>query len=147
MRQYPSGIFQPGDRARYEREEQEALRNQTNSRKQREELGVTAEVLPFTNKDYEATYYQVAVGQFGVKLPEVINVDSLDGLQLIQGKGTRINNVVFAYRVANATGGNVMIVTEQFVRRVEQLPNEMMNLSNGRETGEEPHDIKRGLGL
>lgn len=139
--------FQPGDRYRYEQEEQQALRNQTNSRKQRDELGVTNEVLPFTNKDYEATYYQVAVGQFGVRLPEVTNIDTLDGLQLIQGKGTRINNVKFAQRIAQSTGGVVMIVTEQFVRRVEQIDPQASKLPNAQVTGEEPLDIKRGLGL
>lgn len=122
------------------------MRQQNSARKHREELGVSNQILPFDEKDYNSLYYQVSVGQFGVKLSEVINVDTLDGLQLIVGKATRIDDVKFAYRVANATGGTVLMVTEKFTRRVDRIES-MQNLSNGTVQGEVPHDIRRGLEL
>jgi hypothetical protein len=141
------GKFPPGSYAQYVQEEQNAMKHQTSARKQREELGVSHEILPFSNKDYKATYYQVAVGQFGVKLPDVINVDTLDGLQLIKERGTRIDNYAFAQRIAKATGGVVMVVTEQFVRRVAPIPDGEYNPPKEHTQGDEPHDIRRGLEL
>lgn len=79
------------------------------------------ELLPFTEKDVSKTYYQVKVGGYGVVLPKTINLDTLDGLQLIDGKGSSIHDLQLAEKIAEKTGGKLLEVTEKFIRIIEEV--------------------------
>lgn len=74
----------------------------------------------FIPRSHEAVYYQVSLGNFGVMLPQNLNLDTLEGLQLVADKATRIESRDLAQRIAQSAGGKVWVVTETFVRTVQE---------------------------
>ncbi|GED73036.1 hypothetical protein BRE01_67380 [Brevibacillus reuszeri] len=84
-------------------------------------LGVSKEVLPFHEKHNEVTYFQVVVGNYGVVVPNVINIETMKGLQLVKEKATRIESKELAERIAIETNGKLLEVTELFKRTVIEV--------------------------
>ncbi|WAB25126.1 hypothetical protein M3_0175 [Lysinibacillus phage vB_LfM_LysYB1] len=102
--------------AKYTNKEEQKVKN---SKRITENSGqFSKDVNNFTPRHHEAVYYQVSVGNFGVMLPQNLNLDTLEGLQLVADKATRIESRDLAQRIAESAGGKVWTVTETFVRTV-----------------------------
>ena len=84
------------------------------------EAGV-GDVLPFENVHKENEYYQVIMGNYGVLLPDEINLETLDGLRLVKGKASVIRNRELALRIAQETGGTTLHVTEVYSRWAKEI--------------------------
>ncbi|MNN42394.1 hypothetical protein D3C81_1565730 [compost metagenome] len=93
----------------------------TNNAIRAKELGITTQVLPLHAKNFQATYYQVEVGNYGVTVPQGFNVDNPEELRLTAGKATRIDLEATARDIARLTKGNAIKVTEKFERTLEQI--------------------------
>lgn len=86
--------------------------------------------LPFNPVLTEKTYYQVTVGAYGVVLPDTLNIDTLDGLKLIDGKASVIEDSNLATKIAIKTSGKLLVVTETYKREIEQVEYEEGDSSN-----------------
>jgi hypothetical protein len=84
------------------------------------EAGV-GDVLPFEGVHKENEYYQVVMGNYGVLLPDEINLETLDGLRLVKGKASVIKNRELALRIAQETGGTALHVTETYSRWTKEI--------------------------
>jgi len=84
-------------------------------------INESGKLSPFTEKNISEVYHQVLVGSYGVVLPKTINLDNLDGLQLVDGKASVINDKKLAERIAEKTGGKLIEVTERFIREVVEV--------------------------
>ena len=86
------------------------------NRKRAKEIGIEgiAEVL---DNEWSKTYYHVQVGNFGVVVPDELNLDTLEGIKLIRGRASIITNKELAVRIASESEGNVLTVTELYSRK------------------------------
>lgn len=118
--------FPPGAYAQYVKEEAEESRKKfkqegdedmrPSQRRMLESVGATTQVLPLSSKRVDTQYYQVAVGNYGVTLPDLLNLDTLDGLRMVKGKASRIDSRQLAERIASETGGVLCVVNELYER-------------------------------
>lgn len=79
------------------------------------------EIMTFDERNHSAEYYQVRVGNYGIVLPETLNLDTMDGLKLVKDKATRIESWDLALRVAKETEGTAFVITEQFTRVITEF--------------------------
>lgn len=87
----------------------------------RNRVSSVGQVLPFTEKDYSKTYYQVMVGQYGIVITKNYNPDTEEGLQLIKGKASVIEDEEFAMKIAESSGGKLIRVSERYTRVIEYM--------------------------
>lgn len=80
-----------------------------------------AEIMPFKEVDVINTYYQVVVGAYGVCLPKVVNMETLDGLTLVDGKASTIYDEKLAKQIAEKTSGKLLTVEERFTRLAKEV--------------------------
>lgn len=80
--------------------------------------GIKTRTMPMEPKHLQAKYSQVFVGKMGVVVPPEIDLDTLSGLKLVEGKASVIEDLGFARTIAEKTGGTVYrFITEYKVRR------------------------------
>lgn len=84
------------------------------------EIGLS-DIMSIEGKSESVSYYQVVVGDFGVILPRSINLDTLEGLQLIKDKASVIHDEGLAKRIATATNGKLLLVKEMYTRKSEEV--------------------------
>jgi hypothetical protein len=102
-----------------DKKDDENMKNK--KRIQADTLGMSKEALPFNEVCKEVTYYVVAVGNYGVVVPNVVNMDTMEGLQLVKERATRLESKELAERIAKETSGKLLEITELFKRTVREV--------------------------
>lgn len=74
------------------------------------------EVTEYFDKLHETQYYIVTVGSFGVVLDEGFNSKTGEGLKLVKGRATKLEEFALAMDIAASTEGHLQLIKESFSR-------------------------------